>query len=115
MTNSTTYGGATVYTHPSVAAMSRAAADQAATAMRAAVGERGSANVMFATGNSQLEFLEALVTDTEDVPWKDTVIFHMDEYVGVGPDDPPGFGRYIRERIVERTSPPRCLLRRGAR
>jgi glucosamine-6-phosphate deaminase len=29
----------------------------------------------------------------------------MDEYVGVGPDHPAGFGKYIRERIVERTSP----------
>jgi glucosamine-6-phosphate deaminase len=60
---------------------------------------------MFATGNSQLSFIEALVTETPDVPWSDTVIFHMDEYVGVGPDHPAGFGKYIRERIVERTSP----------
>jgi glucosamine-6-phosphate deaminase len=29
----------------------------------------------------------------------------MDEYVGVGPDHPAGFQRYIRQRIVERASP----------
>jgi glucosamine-6-phosphate deaminase len=39
------------------------------------------------------------------VPWADTVVFHMDEYVGVGPDHPAGFQRYIRERIVEPAHP----------
>jgi len=105
MTNSETFDGATVYRHPDIATMSRAAADQVAGLMRDAVGTRGVAHVMFATGNSQLSFIEALVTETPDVPWSDTVIFHMDEYVGVGPDHPAGFGKYIRERIVERTSP----------
>jgi glucosamine-6-phosphate deaminase len=99
------YGKARVYVHPDVAAMARDAADQAAATMRAAVAERGVANVMFATGNSQLAFIETLVTRTPDVPWADTIVFHMDEYVGVGPDHPAGFQRWIRERIVEPTSP----------
>src|ERR1700722_7031540 len=105
MTSPSTFGGATVYIHPDVAAMSRAAADQAAAIMRSAVEARGVAHVMFATGNSQLDFLDELVTRTRDVPWPDTVVFHMDEYVGVGPDHPAGFQRYIRQRIVERVSP----------
>jgi glucosamine-6-phosphate deaminase len=105
MTSPVTFDGATVYVHPDEAAMSRAAADQAAAIMRAAVQARGVAHAMFATGNSQLAFIEALVTETPDVPWSDTVLFHMDEYVGVGPDHPAGFQRYIRERIVDRTSP----------
>jgi glucosamine-6-phosphate deaminase len=105
MTAPLTFGGATVYVHPDLASMSRAAADQAAGLMREAVAARGVAHVMFATGNSQLDFLDALVSGTPDVPWSDTVVFHMDEYVGVGPDHPAGFQRYIRERIVEPTSP----------
>ena len=60
---------------------------------------------MFATGNSQLEFVRVLVEETADVPWADTVVFHMDEYVGVGPDHPAGFQRWIRERIVVPTRP----------
>ncbi len=60
---------------------------------------------MFATGNSQLEFVRILVHETPDVPWADTVVFHMDEYVGVGPDHPAGFQRWIRERIVEPARP----------
>src|ERR1700693_5655341 len=105
MTSPSTYGGATVYVHPEVAAMSRAAADQAAAIMRSAVEARGVAHVMSATGNSQLDFLDELVTRTPDVPWPDTVVFHMDEYVGVGPDHPAGFQRWIRERIVEPAHP----------
>jgi glucosamine-6-phosphate deaminase len=101
----TTIGGATVLVHPDVAAMARAAADEAAAVMRAAVASRGTANVMFATGNSQLAFVDALVHATEGVPWADTVVFHMDEYVGAGPDHPAGFQRWIRERIVEPAHP----------
>jgi glucosamine-6-phosphate deaminase len=97
--------GATVFLHPDVATMNRLAADQAARILRAAVAERGVANAMFATGNSQLGFIEALVTQTADVPWSDTLVFHMDEYLGVGPDHSAGFQRWIRERIVDRTSP----------
>jgi glucosamine-6-phosphate deaminase len=85
--------------------MARAAADEARAAMRQAVAARGVAHVMFATGNSQLAFTQALVHETEGVPWADTVVFHMDEYVGVGPDHPAGFQRWIRERIVEPARP----------
>ncbi len=97
---SRTIDGATVQVLPDVSAMARAAADEARAVMRAAVATRGSANVMFATGNSQLAFVQALVHETDGVPWADTVVFHMDEYVGVGPDHPAGFQRWIRERIV---------------
>jgi glucosamine-6-phosphate deaminase len=96
---------AQVYLHPDVPTMARAAADQAARIMRDAVQATGVAHVMFATGNSQLAFIDMLVEHTEGVPWSDTVVFHMDEYVGVGPDHPAGFQKWIRERIVERTSP----------
>jgi glucosamine-6-phosphate deaminase len=103
--SATLYGQARVYVHADVAEMARAAADQAAAIMRAAVQASGVAHVMFATGNSQLAFIDALVTQTPGVPWADTVVFHMDEYVGLGPDDPAGFGKWIRQRIVERVQP----------
>jgi glucosamine-6-phosphate deaminase len=97
--------GATVYVHPSVEAMARAAADEARQVMHAAVEARGAANVMFATGNSQLAFVHTLVHETDGVPWPETVVFHMDEYVGIGSDHAAGFGRWIRERIVEPARP----------
>jgi glucosamine-6-phosphate deaminase len=95
----------TVTVHRDTAALARAAADEAAAVMRAAAAERGVVHAMFATGNSQLAFVHALVHETDDVPWSQTVVFHMDEYVGVGPDHPAGFQRWIRERIVEPAQP----------
>jgi glucosamine-6-phosphate deaminase len=85
--------------------MARAAADEAAAVLRGAVEANGVAHAMFATGNSQIAFVDALVSDTPSVPWSDVVVFHMDEYVGVGPDHPASFQRWIRERIVAPTVP----------
>ena len=102
---SITVDATTVVVHPDAAAMARAAADEACAVLRAAVEARGVAHAMFATGNSQLAFVQALVHETGGVPWSDTVVFHMDEYVGVGPDHPAGFQKWIRERIVEPAQP----------
>jgi len=94
-----------VRVHPDTRALARAAADSAAAVLRDAVAANGVANAMFATGNSQLEFVETLVGVTPGVPWADVVVFHMDEYVGIGPDHPAGFQRWIRERISDRVHP----------
>ncbi len=94
-----------VQIHPDTPALARAAADEAASVIRSSVAARGAAHVMFATGNSQLAFVDALTAGTPEVPWSDIVVFHMDEYVGVGPDHPAGFQRWIRERIVDRVRP----------
>ncbi len=94
-----------VQVHPETRLLARAAADRAAVVLRDAVSARGVAHAMFATGNSQLEFVEQLVTSTPDVPWSEVVVFHMDEYVGVGPEHPAGFQRWIRERISDRVHP----------
>ncbi len=85
--------------------MARAAADQAAEILREAVAKRGVAHAMFATGNSQLAFIDALVGHRAPVPWERTVVFHMDEYVGIGPEHPASFERWIRQRIVEPARP----------
>jgi len=90
---------------PTTATMAREAADRAAHLLREAVASRGVAHAMFATGNSQIAFVDTLVHATPDVPWGDVVVFHMDEYVGIGPDHPASFQRWIRQRIVEPTQP----------
>ena len=93
-----------VRVHPDAAALGTAAADDAAAAMCEAVAARGVANVMFASGNSQLAFLDALVV-RDDVDWSCIVGFHMDEYCGIPGDHPASFRRYMRERIIERVHP----------
>lgn len=98
------FGSMPVLVHRDVGSMATAAAAQAADVLRRSVAEQGRAHAMFATGNSQLAFVEELVT-TADVPWSQVTVFHMDEYVGVGPDHPAGFQRWIRTRLVDRVHP----------
>jgi len=90
-----------VVVHPDTASLAAEASEEVAAVLLAAVAERGEANAMFATGNSQLAFVEELVT-RHDVPWESVRMFHMDEYVGVGANHPAGFRRWIRERLAER-------------
>jgi glucosamine-6-phosphate deaminase len=87
-----------------LASLASTAAADAAAAIGAAVGDRGVANVMLATGNSQLAFLDALAA-RDDVAWERVVGFHMDEYLGMGADHPASFRRYMRERVVGRVHP----------
>lgn len=80
-------------------ALAHTAAADATAALRAAIGARGSANAMFASGNSQLRFLHELA-HVEDVDWARVVGFHMDEYVGIGNDHPASFHRYMQEQVA---------------
>jgi glucosamine-6-phosphate deaminase len=84
--------------------MAQAAAAQAASVLRAAIGRKGKAHVIAATGASQFEFLEAL-TAARDVDWARTVFFHLDEYIGMADTHPASFRRYLKERIVDRVHP----------
>jgi glucosamine-6-phosphate deaminase len=94
----------TVRVAPTTAAMAADAATDVASVIAGAVAERGEANAMFATGNSQLAMIDNLVA-RGSVDWSRVRVFHMDEYVGMGDDHPASFARYIRERIVERVKP----------
>lgn len=78
-----------------------AAAWDASTILRDAIATRGVAHAMFATGNSQFDFLAVLVLD-DTIDWTRVIGFHMDEYVGIAADHPASFRRYLRERLVER-------------
>jgi glucosamine-6-phosphate deaminase len=81
--------------------LARAAATHAVAAITDAIAARGAANVMLATGNSQLAFLAHLVGRT-DVDWTTVTAFHMDEYAGMAADHPASFARYMRERVADR-------------
>jgi glucosamine-6-phosphate deaminase len=93
-----------VRVHDSVAELAVDAAAEAAATIDAAVTANGVANVMFATGNSQLGFLDVL-TVRDDIDWARVVGFHMDEYRGISAEHPASFRRYLRERIVDRVHP----------
>ncbi len=89
----------TVRVEADLAAMARHAARTAANAIIASVAIRGTANVMFASGASQLAFFAELAK-LPGIDWASVTGFHMDEYIGVPGDQPASFARYMREHIV---------------
>jgi glucosamine-6-phosphate deaminase len=89
----------TVKVFDGIDALARDAAINAADAIRGAIDARGEANVMLATGNSQLAFLAELVK-IDDVAWSHVRAFHMDEYVGLPASHSASFQRYMRERVA---------------
>ena len=84
------------------ATVGRAAAAAAAALIQAAVDRRGSARIIAATGASQFAFLDALTAE-HDLPWTEVEMFHLDEYVGLQPDHPASFRKFLRERLIEKT------------
>jgi glucosamine-6-phosphate deaminase len=82
--------------------LGRAAAGQAATAIRRAIEAKGEARILAATGASQFEFLEAL-TARDDIDWSRVEMFHLDEYIGLPADHPASFRRYLMERLIRPT------------
>jgi glucosamine-6-phosphate deaminase len=83
--------------------LGKAAALRATTIIQQAIAERASAYLIVATGASQFEFLDALVAD--DIDWRKTTFFHLDEYVGLPETHRASFRRYLKERIVNRVQP----------
>jgi glucosamine-6-phosphate deaminase len=94
--------------------MSRAAARHAGRTLRDAVGARGGARIIAATGASQLDFLEAL-TATPDIDWTRVEMFHLDEYIGLPIDHPASFRRYLLDRFINKTGIRRYHLLDGER
>ncbi len=93
-----------VEVHRDNASSGQAAAASAAEILKAAIAERGQANLIVATGNSQLSFYAAL-RHWDDVDWRKITLFHMDEYVGMAPDHPASFRCYLQHNIVAYVHP----------
>src|SRR5258707_8403197 len=84
----------------SVIDVGRRAAGDAAARLRAAIAERGEANLVVATGASQFGVLAALVA-AEGIDWPRVTGFHLDEYLGLPMSHPASFRRYLKERLVD--------------
>lgn len=83
------------------AAMGAAAAQDAAELLRSLLRQQPEVRTVFAAAPSQNEFLEALCA-APDIDWSRVTAFHMDEYVGLDPAAPQGFGNFLRDRIFGR-------------
>jgi glucosamine-6-phosphate deaminase len=87
--------------HPTREAAGSAAARSAAGSLIQLAKANAEFAVIFATGASQLDTLHAL-TQTPGLPWAKIRGFHMDEYIGVSPDHPASFRRYLRDNLTQK-------------
>jgi glucosamine-6-phosphate deaminase len=87
---------------PGKKSLGDAAAGQAATAIRGAIRDRGTARVVAATAASQAEFLDALVK-ASDIDWSRVELFHLDEYIGLPVTHPASFRKMLLELLIHKT------------
>lgn len=92
-------------------AMGAAAADRVEKKLNDAIRQKGSANLILATGASQFSFLEAL--KQKDIDWKKIIVFHLDEYKDLPDTHPASFRKYLRERILDEVAPQRVYFLHG--
>jgi glucosamine-6-phosphate deaminase len=95
-----TYEQLNVSIYPDNEAMGQAAAREAAALITQAIAERGIANIVIATGNSQLTFLHAL-RQLPGILWPAVNVFHLDEYLHLKPGHPAGFPAFLRQHIID--------------
>jgi glucosamine-6-phosphate deaminase len=89
-----------VRVYPDRPALGRAAARHVAAAIAERISRTGRARLIFAAAPSQNEFLACLARDPS-IPWPSVVAFHMDEYLGLGPEHPASFRRYLRQHLFD--------------
>ena len=92
--------------------LGRAAAEQAAAAIRRAISEKGKARIIAATAASQLEFLDAL-TKAPGIDWTQVEVFHLDEYIGLPITHPGSFRKMLMAELVNKTGISPLSLARG--
>ena len=78
------------------------AADFGANLLKLTIGKKGFANMILATGASQLETIKHLLT--YDINWNVVNLFHLDEYIGISAQHPASFKKYIKDRFVDLTN-----------
>jgi glucosamine-6-phosphate deaminase len=95
-----TCGRLRVEVFPSRPMMGLAAARAVAEAIRNLLAREGRAAVIFASAPSQNEFLAALRQEP-GIDWPRLTAFHLDEYVGITPDHPASFRRFLVDRLFD--------------
>lgn len=86
---------------PDNESLGRAAAADAVEHIRAAIRTRKRADIILATGTSQLKTLDGLIA-AEGIDWSKVTMFHLDEYIGLPDTHKASFRKYLREQFVAR-------------
>jgi glucosamine-6-phosphate deaminase len=90
--------------HADRESLGRAAGNAVAARMEEQIAAAGSVAIVFAAAPSQNEFLATLAA-AGGIDWDRVIAFHMDEYLGLPPDAPQGFGYFLRQHLFDRTRP----------
>jgi len=92
--------------------MSKAAAKEAARILTSTIKKKGEAVFIVATGVSQFEFLKNL-TSMPSIDWSKTIMFHLDEYIGISETHPASFRKYLKEKLIDKVNPGSVYLIKG--
>ncbi|MDB5615186.1 MAG: Glucosamine-6-phosphate deaminase, partial [Devosia sp.] len=80
--------------------MGAVAAEEIAAELRQLLASQDQVRMVFAAAPSQSDVLASLVA-AEGVDWGRVTAFHMDEYIGLAPDDPARFGNWLGRYIFD--------------
>lgn len=85
---------------PTPAELGVSAAAQAAQTLRSVLAHQAQAVLVLATGASQFATLHNLI-HAPGIDWRQVTCFHLDEYIGLPPDHPAAFRKYLRQRFAQ--------------
>lgn len=88
--------------------LGKTAASCGAAAIKRAIGQKGYARIVLATGASQFSMLENLVK--MDIPWDKVTMFHLDEYCDLPMTHKASFRKYLKERFVDLAHPQKAYF-----
>lgn len=91
-----------IYESPEAVALAGSAI--ASDILKSAISDRGAANAVFATGRSQVQFLEHLTHSNNPLPWDRITGFHLDEYLGLPANHPASFRYYLKAHLTSKVS-----------
>ncbi|HEY9810993.1 MAG TPA: glucosamine-6-phosphate deaminase [Halomicronema sp.] len=101
-----------VQVYHSLAEMAKEAAQVAGEYLLEIIKQKNSANIILATGQSQIEFLKYLVAISE-LDWSKITLFHLDEYLGIDGNHPASFRYYLREKVEKLVKPKKFYYLEG--
>jgi len=84
--------------------LGRVAGMEAARLIRESIEAKGFVNIILATGTSQFETLNQMISDN-NIDWTKIVMFHLDEYIDLPITHPASFRKYLQERFLARVPP----------
>lgn len=83
--------------------LGQAAALEARGVINEAIQEKNNANIILATGNSQLSFLKCL-RELDGINWSKVSVFHMDEFLGIDPHHRASFPLFLHKHFLNHVS-----------